>query len=234
MQQRAIVWAVMPVKQLDHAKSRLASCLGAYRSEFAKNLMLHTLAALQESGVFDAILVVTPDARIAALAQAKGAIVAADRGISLNEACALGLAVAQAQGADLTVFVHADLALLRAQDMRGLLAMYRTICAQANAPLLGLVRCKDGDGTNVVLCDRGTVFVPHFGPHSFARHAAETAHCALPSENAAFDIDTEADMATLLALIDRLDEADPIARMFRDDNLHRDIMARCALSLQPR
>ncbi len=230
MQQRAMVWAVMPVKQLNLAKSRLASCLGARRAEFARCLMLHTLDALRASGVFDGIVVVTPDAHVAAHAEAHGAIVAADRGNSLNEACSLGLAAAQALGAELTVFVHADLALLRAADIRALLASYHTACAAAGTPLLGLVRCKEGDGTNIVFCDRATSFVPHFGPRSFARHAAETGYCALLNEHAAFDIDTEIDMAALVLQYSRMDPSDPIAQMLHDEHVRQDILRRCEVA----
>ena len=208
-------WAVLPVNHLSHAKSRLASSLGEHRPDFAKCLMLHTLDALQGAGVFDGILVVTPDERVAALAAAKGAEVVADRGTSLNEACSLGLATTRARGADLTVFVHADLALLRADDITSLLAAYGAACATAQLPLLGLVRCKDGDGTNIVFCGRDTPFVPHFGPQSFVRHAADSSFCELVNNNAAFDIDTGADLAQLLGRLDRLNPGDPIAQMLR-------------------
>jgi 2-phospho-L-lactate guanylyltransferase len=220
------IWAVLPVNHLNRAKSRLAPSLGQHRSDFAKCLMLHTLDALQGAGVFDGIVVVTPDERVAALATAKGAKVVADRGASLNEACSLGLDASRSLGADLTVFVHADLALLRAHDICLLLAAYRAACAKAAMPLLGLVRCKDGDGTNIVFCGRATPFVPHFGPRSFSRHAATSAFCELVNANAAFDIDTGTDLAHLLISLDRLDLDDPIAQMLGDEGLRQDIFQR--------
>jgi len=100
--------------------------------------------------------------------------------------------------------------------------------------LLGLVRCKDGDGTNIVFCDRNTRFVPHFGPQSFARHAAEAEYCALLNENAAFDIDTEADLAALLAQTGTMHHADPIAQMFQSDLVRQDILQRCGSAMQLR
>jgi 2-phospho-L-lactate guanylyltransferase len=225
--QRATIWAVMPVKQLNQAKSRLASCLGDYRTEFAKCLMLHTLNALQGAGVFDGIVVVTPDTRVADSVAARGAMVVVDRGASLNEACLLGLSAARSRGADLTVLVHADLALLRKEDVRLLLAEYRSACAKVEMPLVGLVRCKDGDGTNVVFCGRETAFVPHFGPQSFARHAAGLRFCELVNANAAFDIDTGADMAQLIEQRDRLDADDPMALLLADDLVRQAILQRC-------
>jgi 2-phospho-L-lactate guanylyltransferase len=225
--QRATIWAVMPVKHLNQAKSRLASCLGEYRAEFAKCLMLHTLDALQGAGVFDGIVVVTPDARVAEIVAANGAQVVEDRGASLNEACSLGLSAARSGGADLMVLVHADLALLHSDDIRLLLAEYRSACTRAQIPLVGLVRCKDGDGTNVVFCERDTAFVPHFGPQSFVRHAAELRFCELVNADAAFDIDTGADMAQLIAQRDRLDAADPIAVLLADDLARLEILQRC-------
>jgi 2-phospho-L-lactate guanylyltransferase len=236
VKQRAIFWAVMPVKHLSHAKSRLAVCLGDDRSEFAKSLFLHTLDAVQSCGLFGGVLVVTPDAQVVALAEARGARTVTDHGASLNAACSLGLSASRSLGGDFSVFVHADLALLRAEDLTQLLQSYRSACETAHSPLVGLVRCKDGDGTNIVICPRTTPFEPHFGPQSFARHAAVTSHCELQNANAAFDIDTGDDLLHLLAHLDRLEPSDPIALLLRDDRLRRDILQRCPLSdlAQPR
>ena len=228
MQQRTTIWAVIPVKHLSHAKSRLAGCLGDSRYEFAKCVFLHTLHAVRESGAFDGILVVTPDKRVADLAQARGATAIADQGATLNEACSLGLSTSASLGADLTVFVHADLALLRAEDISAILKMYHVAAGEVRRPLVGLVRCKNGDGTNIVICGRFTPFVPHFGPQSFARHAAASSYCELANRNAAFDIDTGTDLLQLLACRGRLDPADPLARMLEDNRLRLEIAQRCA------
>ncbi len=228
MPQRAIFWAVMPVKHLSHAKSRLAASLGAYRTEFAKSLFLHTLNAVQSSGVFDGILVVTPDAQVSACAISAGARIVADHGASLNEACSLGLSASRSLGADFTVVVHADLALLRADDIAQLLAEYRSVFEKAHTPLVGLVRCKDGDGTNIVVCPRASPFVPLFGPQSFAHHAANTPHCELVNANAAFDIDTAEDLAHLFTILDQLDPNDPVATLLHDDRVRQEFLQRSA------
>lgn len=228
MKPRAKIWAVIPVKHLSHAKSRLGHCLGDHRLDFARWTFLHTLHAAQDAGVFDGILVVTPDAGVAELAEAMGAKTVADQGNSLNDACSLGLSLSRLLGADLTVFVHADLALLRPEDIGSILESYHSASDKAGVPLIGLVRCKDGEGTNVVICSRNTPFVPHFGPQSFAHHAAESPYCELSNGNAAFDIDTGRDLLGLLACRDQLDPADPIAIMLEDDRLRMKIAQCCA------
>ena len=89
------VWAIVPIKRLSAAKQRLAALLAETREEFAYLLACRTLDVVRGSGVFDGIIVVSPDPRIAAAALARGALVLDDRDASLNEACSEGLAAAR-------------------------------------------------------------------------------------------------------------------------------------------
>ena len=95
------VWAVVPIKRLSVAKQRLTALLKENREEFAYLLACRTLDVVRDSGLFDGIIVVSPDPRIAAAALARGALVLDDRDAPLNEACSLGLAaVAERSGID--------------------------------------------------------------------------------------------------------------------------------------
>jgi outer membrane protein assembly factor BamB len=62
-----------------------------------------------------------------------------------------------------------------------------------------LVRCHEGSGTNVVVVDQSLDFEPAFGPRSFVAHmSAGGSHLVeLNSAEAAFDIDTVADLDRL-------------------------------------
>jgi FO synthase len=199
------LWAIVPAKPLAEAKSRLARCLGDARPAFARALLLQTLQVLRTSGAFSGILVVTPDELAGADARAAGAEVATDAGVSLNAACTLGLNTVRELGAALAMIVPADLALLRASDVHALIAAYR---ADRDRP--GLVRCKNGTGTNIVVCDLRGGFMPRFGRDSFAHHAAGD-HQELRNARAAFDVDDEADFYQLAALCGKLDPTDPVA-----------------------
>jgi FO synthase len=183
----------MPVKQLAGAKQRLAQVLGTRREEFAFRLACRTMDALRDSGQFAGVIVVTPDDRVMAAARARGARVVDDGGRSLNIACSLGLAAAVDEHADLAMVVPADLARITA---RGLSELLRDYARMARRGSIGLVRCKEGTGTNLILLDPAQRFDPAFGPDSFSLHWARAQGRAveLYSAEASFDVDSEEDL----------------------------------------
>src|SRR5262249_50342616 len=94
------IWAIVPVKALSRAKRRLSPTLSApVRQRLVLAMLEDVLAQLVASGKLDRILVVSPDARVAELARAKGALVLSeDRPRGLNRALKSGLATAPARG----------------------------------------------------------------------------------------------------------------------------------------
>ncbi|HEX4378127.1 MAG TPA: 5-amino-6-(D-ribitylamino)uracil--L-tyrosine 4-hydroxyphenyl transferase CofH [Steroidobacteraceae bacterium] len=192
------VWAVVPVKALGASKQRLAEVLGRRREPFVRALLSQTLSALTGARRLAGTLVVTADPQIAEEATLAGAEVClAD--VDLNGACVRGLAEVRARGADACMLVHADLALLTSRGVDALVSAYLDRRQQQGSSLIGLVRCKEGTGTNVVLVDPCQPFVPAFGPASFAAHqlAAGTRGYELRSDEAAFDVDTVSDLRRL-------------------------------------
>jgi FO synthase len=194
------IWAIVPVKRLAMAKRRLADILGEAREEFAYLLACRTLDVLQGGALFEGIVVVTPDPRIATAARMRGAIVVDDGDGSLNEACALGLARAAACGANLGMLLPSDLATLTAESLARLVRTYLSAC-ETREPSVGLVRCKEGTGTNLVLVDPAASFRPSFGPGSFSRHWREAGSAAyeLREPAVSFDIDSPEDLEMLRA-----------------------------------
>jgi FO synthase len=193
------VWAVVPIKRLTVAKQRLTALLGETREEFAYLLACRTLDVVRDSGLFDGIIVVSPDPRIAAATLARGALLLDDRDASLNEACSLGLAAAAERSARIAVLMPADLGLLRASVLADVVQRYLVLRETGTA--VGLVRCKDGTGTNMVLLDPAQPFEPRFGADSFARHAAAAAH-ELTAPEVAFDIDAAEDLHRFAGMLD--------------------------------
>ena len=195
------LWAVVPIKRLGVAKQRLTSLLGEAREEFAYLLACRTLDVVRDSGLFEGIIVVSPDPRIAAAALRRGARVLDDGDASLNEACSLGLAAAAERSARIAVLMPADLGLLSAQALAGVVQRYSVL--RETGAAVGLVRCKDGTGTNMVLLDPAQPFEPRFGADSFARHASATAAAQeLTAPEVAFDIDAAEDVRRLADMLD--------------------------------
>jgi FO synthase len=223
---RAGVWAIVPIKRLSLAKQRLAALLGKQREEFAYLLACRTLDVVRDTGLFDGIIAVSPDPRIAAAAGARGALVLDDRDASLNEACALGLAAAAERSARIAVLMPADLGLLSVPALTDVVQRYSALreCGAA----VGLVRCKDGTGTNMVLLDPGQAFEPRFGPDSFARHArAATAH-ELAAPEVAFDIDAAEDLHRFAGMLEYSAARGPLEYLVLELGLQRRVNDRGA------
>jgi FO synthase len=206
------VWAVVPIKRLGAAKRRLTALLGESREEFAYLLACRTLDVVRDSALFDGVIVVSPDPRVAAAALTRGALVLDDRDASLNEACSLGLAAAAEHSARTAVLMPADLGLLCAPALADVLQRYSAL-REAGAAI-GLVRCKDGTGTNLVVLDPEQPFEPRFGADSFARHAAAAAAAAreLTAPEVAFDIDAAEDLHRFAGMLDAATAAHPFEK----------------------
>jgi FO synthase len=192
------IWAVVPVKAFSSSKQRLAPALGSRREGFARALLAQTLFALSSSRRVTGILVVTADPEVANEARHAGAEVLQEEA-DLNAACASGLANVQARGVDICGIFHADLALLSPRGVDALICAYLECRRVQDASVIGLVRSQEGTGTNVVLLDPKLPFTPAFGPASFATHqlAAGSRAKELHSDEAAFDVDTVADLERL-------------------------------------
>jgi FO synthase len=206
------VWAVVPIKRLSVAKQRLTALLKENREEFAYLLACRTLDVVRDSGLFDGIIVVSPDPRIAAAALARGALALDDRDAPLNEACSLGLAAVAERSARIAVLMPADLGLLSAPALAAVVQRYAVL--RETGAAIGLVRCKDGTGTNMVLLDPAQPFEPRFGADSFARHASAAAAAAheLMAPEVAFDIDAAEDLYRLAGRLDAA-SAEPFAKL---------------------
>jgi len=82
-----MIFAVVPVKSLERAKSRLGSALSApERARLVETLLRRVLRALAESGAIAQSAVVSPDPRALAIATAAGAAALPQTGDGLNEA----------------------------------------------------------------------------------------------------------------------------------------------------
>jgi FO synthase len=214
---QAALWAIIPVKRLSAGKQRLAPVLGVHREEFARTLANRTIQIVIDSQQFCGVLVVTPDPLVALDAKRLGAVVLDDCGGSLNAACSLGRLAVMERGAEACALIPADLALLTPEGLARLVADYAALTMRNGRDAVALVRCKEGTGTNMVFFGRRQPFAPAFGPESFTAHmhgAAQPAY-ELPSDEAAFDVDTAEDLRRLHERLPTLPPTDPIAQFLQ-------------------
>jgi 2-phospho-L-lactate/phosphoenolpyruvate guanylyltransferase len=200
-------WAIIPVKMLERAKQRLAPVLPpSARRELVLGMLQSVLATALTAPGLSRILVVTPDPRVALLAQAKGAeVVREDRARGLNAAVRLGLARATAAGAARALVLPADVPLLTPGELKGLLGSGASeVGARAT-----LVPAADGEGTNAMLLAPPAALEPAFGPGSYVRHLSQAVARRLDVEvlhlpGLAGDIDRPGDLARLISAAPRL------------------------------
>lgn len=191
--------AVIPVKRLDVAKSRLRGAVADSRhEELALAMVRDTVAAVRACPQVVEVLVVTDDPVAGAAAAALGARTVPDEP-------AAGLNAAVAFGADRVAGLRRRRAVL-AGDLPGLLpddlaAALRTAVGPDVPGRRRFVPDAAGTGTVLLTAPPGVALQPCFGAGSAAAHAASGA-VAMSGDWPGLrqDVDTPADLRTVLAL----------------------------------
>jgi 2-phospho-L-lactate guanylyltransferase len=191
------VWAVLPIKAFDDAKSRLAAVMSAgQRRDLARGLMLHSLSALQACAGVDRVLAVSPDQEALELAAAQGGETLRDSGAGLNPALEEARRHAIDRGATGLLVLASDLPLLDASDLD---AMF-----EENHGSIVIAPDRRRQGTNALLLRPAGALDFSFGESSYRRHVDLAARASLtPAEvfrtGLAFDIDLPRDWHDLMS-----------------------------------
>jgi 2-phospho-L-lactate guanylyltransferase len=190
---------LVPVKDLTHAKTRLAPLLsGEERRALATLLLEGTLRAVCALGGTHRRVVVTNFAPAVALARSLGMEVIQE-GEQRSESHSVDAASAalQREAVDAVLRIPLDLPLIRTGDLAAVLA-----AAAAGAQAV-LVPSLSGTGTNALYRSPPTLFPSRFGPGSLALHEQEARRVTgavrvLPLASLALDIDDAADVQELV------------------------------------
>jgi 2-phospho-L-lactate guanylyltransferase len=191
------IHALVPVKALERAKSRLAGVLDpAQRRVLVIEMLqqvLRTLGAFQpHASVHESSLavvwVVASDQSILDQAATFGARPLVDRAVGLNPALDLARAAATAAGADGLLVVPADVPLISVSDVQSLI---RSVRSGADVTIAG---DTSGQGTNALALRLPSPLRFRFGVGSFARHCADAERLGLQvatyeSPTLALDVD---------------------------------------------
>jgi 2-phospho-L-lactate guanylyltransferase len=185
--------AVIPVKRLDAAKSRLRGAVPPARHpDLALAMVRDTVTAVLAAPAVAELIVVTDDARAAAAVTALGARVVADRpAADLNAAMRYGADEVAGLSRSRAVLAG-DLPALRPSQLGEALALVEARSFVADAA---------GTGTVLLATPPGEKLDPRFGPGSAQAHALSG---AMPLSGdwpgLRQDVDTPADLATVLSL----------------------------------
>jgi len=191
------IWAVIPVKSLSHAKSRLAPSLSAAgRAALARRLLLGTLDAAQSCSALTGVVVVSADPEVRSLAAARGLAAYPDPPASASDPLNAAVALGCRRVADLGALAALVLPIDLPHVSPGVIAQF---VRRAGDAAVGVAPDRAGTGTNALLLRPPLAINPAFGPDSFARHGALARErgtlpttVALPALS--FDLDTPNDL----------------------------------------
>jgi len=190
--------AILPVKRLHRAKSRLgASIADPLRGDLARAMVGDVLLALSRTSSIERTIVVTGERSIAAAADYLGALVVPDTAEqSQSAAVTLGIEAAIAAGFERVLCIPGDCPALDPAELHALLAH--------QSPGVVVIPDRHGTGTNGLLLCPPEAITPSFGPDSCARHRALAlqtgADCRIERlQSLLLDIDTGADLDVLRA-----------------------------------
>jgi 2-phospho-L-lactate guanylyltransferase len=200
------VAAIVPVKTLDAAKSRLSLQLDAdERGRLALWLVGRVAGALTSSGAVAATAVVSPDAAVLAWARAAGLAALPQQVGDLNDAVALGSAWAERLDVGALLVTLGDVPFVSAGEVRALVARGTALARQISPERLGaavLAPDRAGTGTNALFVAPPGALPFAFGAGSRQRfealaHQAGVAIEVFDSPGTAFDVDSADDLALL-------------------------------------
>jgi len=190
---------LIPVKDLNQAKRRLASLLShAERTALAQAMMEDVFSAVSVTRLPDQVFVVSSYEPALEKAHDLGwEIIRESRQISESESVDFASRVCAERGVTSLLRLPIDVPLVRSEDIDALLERAQ------DTPSAVIVPSRTG-GTNALLRTPPVLFPSHFGPDSLAKHLGEAqsrkALCEIVrSERLELDIDDAEDLARLVA-----------------------------------
>jgi 2-phospho-L-lactate/phosphoenolpyruvate guanylyltransferase len=199
------VWAVVPLKSPDTAKSRLRVGLDAgARRRLVFAMARQVLRTLVRTPGIAGVAVVTASPEVAAWVEHEGAaLIRQEHDAGMAEAC-LGAVAHLGASTDSLLMISGDIPLISAEAVAAL------VDPSLRRPLVAIVPDRRRSGTNALLCSPPAVIPPCFGVDSFQHHLAAARSLGVElriveSDALSLDID---DLDDLDELRRRLD-ADP-------------------------
>ena len=189
--------ALVPVKRLGAAKSRLRGALGERADELTLAMLADLLTALAASPQLARVVVVTPDEAVARVARACGAQARVAEDTGLNEGLAAAMQALAAPG-EAVLVVLGDVAGATPDDIAALFGAL----AELGGRGVVLAPSRDG-GTAALLRAPHELMATRFGAHSAAAHRALAREAGAPFRQLdlpalAIDLDRPEDLAALL------------------------------------
>lgn len=201
------VAAIVPVKALGAAKSRLSPALDQHgRATLALWLARRVTSAVRASGAVKWLAVVSPDATALGWAASAGIMPLRQQRGDLNDGLEVGRQWALDSGADAVLVLLGDLPSLAPEDVRALVTLgvstAQRAAAAGAAGAAVLAPDRAGSGTNGLFVAPAHAMPFAFGPESRKAHIAlarqhDLLVATFRTPGTAFDVDRPADLDEL-------------------------------------
>jgi 2-phospho-L-lactate/phosphoenolpyruvate guanylyltransferase len=195
-----VLGILIPVKDLSHAKQRLAFAMPqAERTRLARAMLEDVFAAVARVRAPVTVFVVSSDAHALAAARARGwECLPETSQHSESRSVDSASSICAARGITALLRLPIDIPLVRAADIEAVLA------ACPPAPGAVLVPSRSASGTNALLRTPPDLFPSHFGPGSLSKHLEEAGRRrayarVLRNRRIEMDVDDERDLRFLTA-----------------------------------
>ncbi|MCS6835099.1 MAG: 2-phospho-L-lactate guanylyltransferase [Anaerolineae bacterium] len=189
------IWAIIPVKPLNRAKSRLASVLSAnQRYEFATLIYRHVLGVVTNVKQLAGTVVISRDTKALAIAREMGARTIQEGSNSdLNLALRRATELVRAWRGSAVLILPADLPFVTEDDI------FKMIEMALGAVSVVIATDPEQDGTNAMLVRPPGLFDYAYGDGSFRKHmeaalAARAYVKVYESPTIALDVDVPQDL----------------------------------------
>ena len=195
------IWAVIPIKELDGAKQRLAPLLSpAQRRALIEVMMGEVLDAVAGVRGLGGILVVTLDPQATAYARRLGARITTDGARDGHTGSVVaGLKLLTQEGQTGMMTLPADIPAATSAEIEAVLAAHKP------APAFTIAPAHDELGSNTVICSPPDAVALRFGDNSYFPHLDAARRAGIEptivrQPGIAMDIDHPADLAAFLKL----------------------------------
>jgi len=200
----SLTFAIIPVKPLNRAKSRLARALKApTRAALVRSIFSRTLDVIAQVERIDGVIVVSRDLTILELARQRNAIALAESESGLNSAITQAAQWAALHHARAVIVIPVDLPLITSLDLDAVIDRAEEERCVVIAP------DRHEEGTNVLLVSPPDAIQFAYGASSFSVHRTQALERSLcvheyRSPTTAFDIDAPDDLELYRALDSQL------------------------------
>jgi 2-phospho-L-lactate guanylyltransferase len=218
-----MLWAIVPVKDLVRAKSRLAGILAPFeRRALAQAMLEDVLSVLVDIDQIAGVLLVSddPSAELLSHKYAIETVTESDLGCAgLNPVIAAATRLLRERGVSDVMVVHSDIPLLKAAEIESLLARFE----QAETDLV-LAPDLAGSGTNVMVFPAAAPPTFHYGVDSCELHLCSARELGLRAElllcdGIGLDVDQPGDLLHLYHQLQSGQRGEYSARVLLDKDL---------------